>query len=126
MMMLNCILKNRGLFSKEIKTRIAQKQILVNGNPIENDIEINVNPNEINIMDIGDLMFSLMKNDIWQLQLSVFGIENLATSNITNKLTEELKKFLIVRTSKKNVFVIKLDKNEKLPNDTPLEQRNMG
>lgn len=121
MMMLNSILKNRGLFSKEIKTRMAQKQILVNGNPIENDIEINVNPNEINIMDIGDLMFSLMKNDIWQLQLSIFGIENLATSNITNKLTEVLEKFLIVRTSKKNVFVIKLDEDEKLPNDTPLE-----
>jgi hypothetical protein len=60
-------------------------------------------------MDIGDLMFSLMRDEIWQLQLEIFGIENLGMSNIRNDLTEELRKFLIVRTSKKNVFVIKLN-----------------
>lgn len=117
MVMLSEILKSRGLFSKEIKTRIAQKQILVNGEPIEGDMHVNIFSAALNpkikpkgeFLDIGDLMFNLMRNDIWQLQLKIFGIEHLATSNITNSLTEELRKFLIVRTSKKNVFVIKLN-----------------
>jgi len=115
MVRLSEILHGSGVFSKDFKTRIAQKQIRVNGETIEGDIEIDIDfIHKDFFMDIGDLMFSLMDRDIWQLQLQIFGIENLATSNITNSLTEELRKFLMVRTSKKNVFVIKL--NEKLLN----------
>ena len=110
MVKLSEILHGTGVFSKDFKTRIAQKQIIVNGDAIEGDIEIDIDFIHTDFfMDIGDLMFILMRDKIWQLQLQIFGIENLVMSNISNSLTEELRKFLIVRTSKKNVFVIKLN-----------------
>ena len=101
--MLSNILKERGLFSKEIKTRIAQKQILVDGIPIEEDVDIDME----SILDIGDFIFSLMRNNIWALRIQIFGLEGLVSSNIKNDLTEFLKQFIIVRTSKKDIFVIK-------------------
>ena len=110
MVMLTDILKARGIFSKEIKTRIAQKQILVNGLSIEQDIDINPELDEagnVIMFDIGDFMFSLMGNNIWALRLKIFTLEGLVSSNIKNDLTEHLKKFIIVRTSKKDIFVMK-------------------
>lgn len=110
MVMITDILKERGIFSKEIKTRIAQKQILVNGLPIEQDIDINPELDEagnVIMLDIGDFMFSLMQNNIWALRLKIFTLEGLVSSNIKNDLTEHLKNFIIVRTSKKDIFVMK-------------------
>lgn len=104
MVMLSEILKNRGLFSKDIKTRFAQKQIRVNGDVIENDINIDME----GILDIGEFIFALISNNIWALRIQIFGLEELMDSNIKNDLTEFLKQFKIVRTSKKDIFVIKL------------------
>lgn len=102
--MLTDILKNRGIFSNEIKARFKQKQIKVNGEVIENDIDIEMD----SILDVGDFVFSLMRNNVWKLRLQIFGLEGLFGSNIKNDLTEFLKQFKIVRTSKKDIFVIKL------------------
>ena len=110
MVMITDILKSRGIFSKEIKTRIAQKQIIVNGMPIDTDFDIDVEMDDagnIEMFDIGDFMFSLMRNNIWALRLKIFTLEGLVSSNIKNDLTEFLKQFVIVRTSKKDIFVIK-------------------
>jgi hypothetical protein len=103
--MLTDILKQRGIFSKEIKSRFAQKQIKVNGLVVSEDFDIGDVEETI---DIGNFVFSLMRNNIWALRIRIFGLEDLmSASNIKNDLTEFLKGFLIVRTSKKDVFVIK-------------------
>ena len=106
MVMLTDILKNRGIFSNEIKARFKQNQIKVNGEVIENDINIEMD----SILNIGDFVFSLMRNNVWKLRLQIFGLEGLFASNIKNDLTEFLEDFLMVRTSKKDVFIIKLKK----------------
>lgn len=106
--MLTNILKNRGIFSKEIKSRFKQKQIKVNGEVLENDIDIDVD----SILDVGDFVFLLMRNNVWKLRLQMFGLEGLFSSNIKNDLTEFLQNFMLVRTSKKDIFVIKIKENE--------------
>jgi len=108
--MLTDILKSRAIFSKEIKARFAQKQIHVNGLPIENDIDIDAELDDagnVIMIEIGDFMFSLMRNNIWVLRLKIFTLEGLLSSSIKNDLTEHLKNFIIVRTSKKDIFVLK-------------------
>ena len=105
MVMLTDILKERGIFSKEIRTRFANGQIKVNGIPMTEDIDIG--DVDVSMLDIGEFIFSLMNNNVWALRLKMFGLEELMSSNITNDLTEFLKNFLVVRTSKKDVFVVK-------------------
>ena len=83
--------------------------------PIENDFDIEVemdSAGNITTFDIGDFMFSLMRNNIWALRLKIFSLEGIVSSNIKNDLTEFLKQFIIVRTSKKDVFVMKLKQKQ--------------
>lgn len=106
MTMLSDILKSRNLFSKEIKTRFANRQIQLNGEPLSGDIEIG-DVTEEDIIEVGDFVFELIKNTKWSKQLRLFGLENIIDSNIANDLTEHLKDFMVIRTSKKEAFVIK-------------------
>ena len=104
MIKLSDILKDMGFFSKDIRLRFKNGQIKVNGDPIDHDLELHVDK----IIDIEDFMVELVKNPIWFLRLKFIDLETLAGSiEIKNDLTEFLKGFLIVRTSKKHVFVIK-------------------
>lgn len=77
---------------------------MVNGEVVESDMDIDMD----SILDIGDFVFSLMRNNVWKLRLQIFGLEGLFNSNIKNDLTEFLENFAMVRTSKKDVFIIKL------------------
>jgi hypothetical protein len=116
------ILKQQGLFSNDIKTRIKNKQIFINGESISDDLEFdcsiikNVNKDVtgvefgndiVEVFDAGDFVFDLVSNRKWLARIQVFGIENLFDTNIENDLTLFLKKFIFVKISKKQIFVIK-------------------
>lgn len=107
MTMLTDILKSRRIFSKEIKTRFANRQILLNGEPLKEDIFVGTDVNENDIIDIGDFIFQLIENPKWLILLKLFGLENIINSNMSNDLTEHLKNFMVIRISKKEAFVIK-------------------
>lgn len=96
------ILKDRGMFSKEAHTRFQNKQILVHGEPVDKDFEVEVNK----IIEADELVFKLCKNPIWAHQLNFIGLENVLHSNVQTSLKTELSKVHIVRTSKKEIFVI--------------------
>ena len=118
------ILKQQGLFSQDIKARIKNKQISINDEPISDEnFEINCNVikntkkdvtginfnNEIvDIIDAGDFVFNLVSNKKWLAMIQIFGLENLfGETNINNDLTLFLKDFILLKTSKKQIFVIR-------------------
>lgn len=104
------ILKQRGLFSSDIKTRIKNKQITVNGDVVNSDIELNIEleNDNVKVFEIGDFIFNLIKsNKKISNQLMIFGIEDLFDSNIKNELTNILDQFFIIKTSKKEIFLLK-------------------
>ena len=100
--MLTDILKQRGLFSKDIKTRLKNGQIKINGMPIDHDVDLSF----AGKIEVGEFMEHIVKNRIWLLRVHLFGLENLFDCNIKNDLTEFLKKFTFIRTSKKDAFII--------------------
>lgn len=115
MVKLSQILLNRGIFSKDIKSRLKNGQIKINGIVEKDNIEIPINPTKLELhefdpenifMDLGDLIFKLVSNPIWELQLRLFGAENLILSNVQNSLTKRLDEFIIIRTAKNKAFVI--------------------
>lgn len=95
------ILKEQGLFSNDIKNRIKNKQITINGETISSDIDINC----IKIIDGCDFVFNMCKNKNWLDKLKMFGIENLFESNIDNDLTMFLKNFIWIKISKKQFLI---------------------
>lgn len=90
------------MFSKDIHTRFKQNQILVHGELVDKDFEVEVN----DIIEVDELIFKLCKNPIWGHQLSFIGLENILHSNVKTSLKDELSKVHVVRTSKKDIFVI--------------------
>lgn len=123
------ILKQQGMFSQDIKARIKNKQISINDEPISDEnFEVNCNvvkntkkdvtgigfDNEIvDIIDAGDFVFNLVSNKKWLIMIQIFGLENLfGETNINNDLTLFLKDFILLKTSKKQIFVIRKGINE--------------
>lgn len=99
------ILKQRGIFSKEIKSRLKQNQITINNEIIKSDIDLNV---DVKCIEVSDLICDLIKEDsIFSIQMKIFGFENLFNCNIDNKLTKKLNQFLLIRPSKKEMFLLK-------------------
>jgi len=106
-------LLNRFAFipSKEAQIMLKNRQISLNGEVIyenrditfvdEKDVENN------GLLHAGDFVAQLIKNDIWKHRLLIFGLENLFNSNIDNNLTKHLKKFSILKISKKQIFILK-------------------
>ena len=90
------------MFSKEIKARFANGQIMVNGEQINGDIDVPF----AGMMEMGEFMNHIVKNRIWLLRVHIFGFDALFNGNIKNDLTEFLKQFILVRTSKKEQFII--------------------
>lgn len=111
------ILKQQGLFTNDIKVRFKNNQITLNGEIIKSDIELDIevkeNDETANVLESGSFIVNLIKqNNIFELQMKIFGFENLFDSNIQNELTEILKGFIFVKTSKKESFILKrLEKN---------------
>ena len=118
------LLKELGLFSNELKARFANKQIKVNGDAVDRNHDVDVARNDAgNVIkeDVGDFIFhNIIPNDIWTKRVELFGLTELFDSNINNDLTEFLSDFILLKTSKKDGFIIKLD-NENISNDRALE-----
>ena len=105
------------MFSKDIRIRLKNGQLQLNGEVIREDVEvteleINDDPgNEITIDDIvqdaGDfLFFMIASNPIWVFRCHIFGFENLFNSNINNELTHILGGFNLLRISKRDLLII--------------------
>jgi hypothetical protein len=108
------ILKQQGLFSQDIKVRIKNKQIQINGESISEDNEIDCviikdkrDNDVIDIVDAGDFLFGYVSNENWLAKIKIFGFENLFNTNIENELTLVLKGFMFIKVSKKQMFVLK-------------------
>jgi hypothetical protein len=113
------ILKARGMFSKDIRIRLKNGQLQLNGEVIKEDIVIthfttdmleedDTLLDEI-VIDAGDfLFFNVCKNPIWIARCKIFGFENLFDSNIDNELTQMFSDFNLLKISKKELIVIKI------------------
>jgi len=117
-MKISDILKAKGMFSKDIRTRLNNGQLRLNGDVIKEDVEVttmelsDVEGQEITIDDIvqdaGDfLFFNIVKDPIWNFRCKIFGFESLFNSDIDNELTDFLSLFNIIRISKRELIVIK-------------------
>ena len=99
------ILKQRGLFSNDIKSRIKNKQITLNDEIVKFDVELEV---DSEVLETGDFIFNLIKsNKNFSDKLIIFGFDNLFDSNIKSDLTEVLCQFIFIKTSKKETFLLK-------------------
>lgn len=108
------ILKQQGLFSNDIKTRVKNNQISLNGEIIKTDIELDIETKneQAIIFESGSFIASLIKeNTMFGIQMKIFGFENLFDSNIKNDLTNILNQFIFIKMSKKENFLLR--KNEK-------------
>ena len=121
------ILKQKGLFSNDIKTRIKNKQISINCDVVAGDLDLDIqtqeNPitkeQEAIIIEPGDFLVDLIKispeisedekilREQVLLKFKIFGLENLMNSNIENDLTKKLKQFIFIRLSKKETLMLK-------------------
>jgi hypothetical protein len=113
-MKLSEILKIHGLFANDIKARMKNSQIIVNGEIIKNDIELNIELETLKdetiipkILEAGGTIAKLIGNEKFKNQILVFGIDNLMDCNIKSELTEILSHLVFVRTSKKDAFFLK-------------------
>jgi hypothetical protein len=114
------ILKQQGLFANDIRMRINNGQININGNVVKDNIELDIELDEFSnaiIIEAGNFICKLIQlkqstsskltnGQIFAIQLKIFGFENLFDSNINNELTEHLNKFIFVKTSKKEFFLL--------------------
>lgn len=72
-------LKQQGMFAQEIRTRLKNKQITLNGEPLEQNSEIEFKE----IIDTGEFVFNEIVPDKKLSTLSkVIGFENLFGSNL--------------------------------------------
>lgn len=125
------ILKQQGLFSQDIKARLKNRQMSINGEAIGEDVELDVVVVEnkkkditgvpfggevAKVTDAGVFLFSVISNrSDWLLKIKMFGFEELFDSNIENDLTIFLKKFMFLKTSKKQLFILeKCQKNKEI------------
>lgn len=117
-MKISDILKEWGLFSKDIHLRLKNGQFRLNGDVIKENIEITSLElsddfdNEITINDIvqdaGDfLFFNVVNNPIWLFRCQTFGFEELFNSDINNDLTIFFNQFNLLKISKREFLVIK-------------------
>ena len=112
-MRLRDALREYGLNVNDIKDRVQQNQIFINGEKTNNeDIVIG---NIKSIYDEGFFLQKLYKQSFYENfknQLLFFGVENLIDSNIENELTNFLSNFLLVKIKKDKSIFIELTKNE--------------
>lgn len=115
------------MFAKDIRIRLKNGQLRLNGETIKEDIEItsfevveednektffDKDGNKVEfddfVEDAGDfLFFNICKDPIWVQRCHIFGFEELFNSNIINDLTDFLSMFNLLRLSKRELIVIK-------------------
>ena len=94
------------MFSNDIKSRFKNKQMALDGDVLEQDIDINVDHE--NIIDAGDFIFDHIVNDSSRLQLcKIVGFENLFGCNIENDFIKFLNQFHVLRISKRDLIILK-------------------
>lgn len=102
-MKLTELLKSRGLFSADIRQRLSNGQIKINGDVIKQDVDLSFSSE----MDLGDFISELCKNNVWCKMLKLFGIETLIEgSNIDNDLTRYLSNYTLLQYSKKESVIL--------------------
>lgn len=92
------ILKQRNLFSKDIKQRFANKQIKLNGEACA-DIDVDLET----IFEVEDFVFKLCKDDTMHNKLRILGLEGLCI------VDKNFAKFVILEFSKKDKLVLVLN-----------------
>jgi hypothetical protein len=104
----NIIMFATGAFAKDARQRIKNNQIEINGEKVTQDIEIDVvveNEKPL-IFDAGSFLCEyILINNIWKQRCQVFGVEALWLFD--NDLSKFFSDYLFIKTSKKQMFVIK-------------------
>lgn len=106
-------LKEYGMFANELRTRLQNKQILVNGEPQSGDYDLG---NVSESFDQGfflQQLYTVPNYKKWSSQIMVIGLSNLmgGESNIENELTNFLKNYKMIQISKEvAIFVKTVDK----------------
>ena len=110
-MKISDILKELGIPSKEIKIRMAQKRILINGESVSQDLVLGT---EIESqIEIGEFIFNLiiekphLLKQMQNLKMLGMSVEDMVSCNVKIELTEILSEFIILRFSKQDALVIK-------------------
>lgn len=112
-MKLNDILKEVGLFSNDIKVRMNNGNIKINGEPIKQNIELNVfldSNDKLEYLDLGDfLFFHIANNQKWTNMVKFMGIETFFGDDceINNDLSRYLKPYTLIKFSKNGGVVVK-------------------
>jgi hypothetical protein len=104
------ILKQQGLFSNDIRTRIKNNQISINGEIINADLDLDIELKDdvaITLESGSFIACAISLNPIFAHQMKIFGLENLFDSNIKNDLTDILSHFIFVKISKRDSFILK-------------------
>jgi valyl-tRNA synthetase len=100
-------LKEFGLNANDIKARLSNKQILVNGRVSTRDLDLG---NISEVHDQGFFIRKLTKLPLWEKhsqQIMFWGLENLLGTNIQNDLTEFLSDFKMIQISKDDIIFVK-------------------
>lgn len=92
-------LKQHGMFAQEIKTRLQNKQITLNGEPLDKNSEIEFKE----IIDAGEFVFNeIAPNKKLSTLSKVVGFENLFGSNLG-----VLQNFSLLKLSRKESLILK-------------------
>jgi hypothetical protein len=111
------ILLKHGVFSQDIRIKIKNKQLKLNGELITNpnmelDIEFDEDSKDFKFQDFGNFIFDiLMKgervrdllHDTWSV---VDDIETLAQTNLDNNLVKVFRKVFILRIAKREAIIL--------------------
>jgi len=107
------LLKEYGMFAKELRARLENNQILVNGEPQKGDYDLG---NVTHVYDQGfflEELYNMPNYDKWVNQLMFFGLVDLigGESNIENELTNFLKNYKMIQISKESAVFVKIGNN---------------
>ena len=111
------ILLKHGVFSKDIKVKIKNEQLKLNGETItdshmELDIEYDEDNKDFKFQELGDFLFTILIKGgrcrklllaSWEAGID---IDSLSETNIDNNLIDVLKKVYILRISKREAIVL--------------------
>lgn len=116
------ILKIQGLFSQDIKAKIKNGQIKLNGENITDgslDLDLEFSQEELKLIeedkfkfeDAGNFIFKIINKDP-ECRSLLSGMEGIHSEvwpdlNFTNKLVEKFKKVFVLKLSKKEWIILK-------------------
>ena len=107
------LLKEYGMFANDIRKRLQDNQILVNGEPKEGSYDLG---NIAKIFDMGFFLEVLYKSpnyNKYKSQIEIFGLDSLmgGESNIKNELTDFLTNYKMIQISKESIIFVETSIN---------------